>query len=164
MRPLRLTLTGAVAIASAVALAACGSSNSGTTSPSSGSQSSAGLSLKGLANTVPNPSSQHMGGTLNLTSAEAWEHLDPGTSYFQIDYVAVYATQTPLYEDNPTTDQETPLLASGQPIISPDGKTVTIHIKSGWKWAPPLNRAITSADVAYAFLMASAPGQPLSIV
>ena len=36
-----------------------------------------------------------MGGTLTLTSNEGWEHLDPGASYFQIDYVVVYATQTP---------------------------------------------------------------------
>jgi peptide/nickel transport system substrate-binding protein len=28
---------------------------------------------------------------------------------------------------------------------------VTVHIKSGWKWSPPLNRDITSKDVAYAF-------------
>jgi peptide/nickel transport system substrate-binding protein len=26
-----------------------------------------------------------------------------------------------------------------------------VHIKSGWKWSPPLNRDITSKDVAYAF-------------
>ena len=36
-----------------------------------------------------------MGGTLNMISNEGWEHLDPGASYFQIDYVVVYATQTP---------------------------------------------------------------------
>ena len=44
-----------------------------------------------------------------------------------------------------------PALASGPPQISSDGKTVTVHIKSGWKWSPPVNRDITSADVAYAF-------------
>ena len=40
---------------------------------------------------------------------------------------------------------------TGSPQISTDGKTVTVHIKSGWKWSPPVNREITSADVAYAF-------------
>ena len=44
-----------------------------------------------------------------------------------------------------------PLLASGPPQISADGKTVTVHIKSGCKFGPPVNRAVTSADVAYAF-------------
>ena len=92
-----------------------------------------------------------MGGTLNVISAEGWEHLDPGASYFQIDYLAVYATQTPLYTFTPTSNKPTPLLASGPPQISSDGKTVTVHIKSGWKFSPPVNRAVTSKDVAWAF-------------
>ena len=76
-----------------------------------------------------------MGGTLNVISAEGWEHLDPGASYFQIDYLVVYATQTPLYTFTPTSDAPTPLLASGMPVVSDGGKTVTVHIKSGWKSA-----------------------------
>ncbi len=155
---LRLTLT---AVACAIAVAACGgsgSSNTGTKSSSgstgtssSSSGSSGGLSLAGLANTKPNPSAQHMGGTLNVISAEGWEHLDPAASYFQIDYLVVYSTQTPLYTFTPTSDKATPLLASGPPEVSADGKTVTVHIKSGWKFSPPVNRAITSKDVAWAF-------------
>jgi peptide/nickel transport system substrate-binding protein len=92
-----------------------------------------------------------MGGTLNVISAEGWEHLDPGASYFQIDYLVVYATQTPLYTFTPTSNTPTPLLASGPPQISDGGKTVTVHIKSGWRFSPPVNRAITSKDVAWAF-------------
>ena len=56
-----------------------------------------------------------MGGTLTLISDEGWEHLDPGASYFQIDYMIVYATQTPLYTFTPTSDTPVPLLASGPP-------------------------------------------------
>ena len=93
-----------------------------------------------------------MGGTLNVISAEGWQHLDPGASYFQIDYLVVYSTQTPLYTFTPTSPTKpVPLLASGAPTISPDGKTVTVHIKPGWKFGPPLNRDITSKDVAFAF-------------
>ena len=92
-----------------------------------------------------------MGGTLNVISNEGWEHLDPGASYFQIDYVVVYATQRPLYTFTPTSNKPVPLLASGPPQISADGKTVTVHIKSGFKFSAPVNRAVTSADVAYAF-------------
>jgi len=145
-----------IAAGCAVVVAACGSSsgNSNSSSASSGSSSSAtssGLSLAGLANTKPDPSAQHMGGMLKLISNEGWEHLDPATSYFQIDYLVVYATQTPLYTFTPTSDQPTPLLASGMPKVSNGGKTVTVHIKSGWKFSPPVNRAITSKDVAWAF-------------
>ena len=160
MRLFRPTLSGAAAVACVFAVAACGSSGSSSSSSSSSgggsssastSSSSGGLSLSGLANTKPS-SGQHMGGTLNLTSAEGWEHLDPGASYFQIDYVAVYATQTPLYTFTPTNSTTpTPLLASGAPVITDGGKTVTVHIKSGFKFSAPVNRAVTSKDVAYAF-------------
>jgi peptide/nickel transport system substrate-binding protein len=93
-----------------------------------------------------------MGGTLNVISAEGWEHLDPGASYFQIDYLVVYATQTPLYMFTPTSPTKpVPLLASGPAIASADGKTVTVHIKPNWKFGPPVNRTITSKDVAFAF-------------
>ncbi|MBV9536670.1 MAG: hypothetical protein JO321_14800 [Solirubrobacterales bacterium] len=93
-----------------------------------------------------------MGGTLHVITAEAWEHLDPGASYFQIDYLVEYATQSPLYMFTPTSPTKpVPLLASGQPTVSPDGKTVTVHIKSGWKFSPPVNRTVTSKDVAFAF-------------
>ena len=144
---LRLTVTVFLAVGSAFAISACGSSNKSLSPSSNG----IGLSLAGLANTKPNPSAQHVGGTLNLISNEAWEHLDPGASYFQIDYLVVYATQTPLYEFTPTSNTAFPLLASGPPQISADGKTVTVHIKSGWKFTPPVNRVITSKDVEWAF-------------
>src|SRR6476661_6095274 len=134
MRPFRLTLTLVAAIALVIAVAACGSSGSsssstaaGGSSSSSTSSSSSGLSLAGLANTKPLPT-QKMGGTLHLTSAEGWEHLDPGASYFQIDYLVVYATQTPLYMFTPSSPtRPVPGLADGMPQISSDGKTVTVH-------------------------------------
>jgi peptide/nickel transport system substrate-binding protein len=144
----RMPLIAAVAIACAIAVAACGSSGKSTSSSSS---SSSGLSLSGLANVRP-ISNPHMGGTLNVISAEAWEHLDPAASYFQIDYLVEYSTQTPLYMFTPTSPTTpVPLLASGAPIISPDGKTLTVHIKPDWKFGPPLNRDITSKDVEFAF-------------
>src|SRR5215475_5414491 len=102
MRPFRLTLTLVAAIALVVAVAACGSSgssSSATSGASSGGSSSSsssststggGLSLAGLANTKALPT-QKMGGTLHIIYNEGWEHLDPGASYFQIDYLVVYA-------------------------------------------------------------------------
>jgi peptide/nickel transport system substrate-binding protein len=161
MRLFRLTLVPVVAIACAFAIAACGSSGSSSSSSSSSASStpsggssttttSSGLSLAGLANTKPVTAKQ--GGTLNIISNEGWEHLDPGASYFQIDYLVVYSTQTPLYMYTPTSPTKpVPALASGPPTISSDGKTVTVHIKPNYMWSPPLSRPVTSADVAYAF-------------
>jgi peptide/nickel transport system substrate-binding protein len=44
-----------------------------------------------------------------------------------------------------------PDLAEAAPQISSDGLKYTFKLRSGVKWAPPLNRAVTSKDVAYAF-------------
>ncbi|MGH3099478.1 MAG: ABC transporter substrate-binding protein, partial [Thermoleophilia bacterium] len=44
-----------------------------------------------------------------------------------------------------------PDLAEGEPEISSDGLKYTFKLKSGVKWAPPVNREVTSKDVAYAF-------------
>ena len=44
-----------------------------------------------------------------------------------------------------------PDLAAGAPQISEDGLTYTFKLKPNIKWAPPLDRNVTSKDVAYAF-------------
>jgi peptide/nickel transport system substrate-binding protein len=44
-----------------------------------------------------------------------------------------------------------PDLAAAEPEISSDGLKYTFKLKPGVKWAPPLDRDVTSADVAYAF-------------
>jgi peptide/nickel transport system substrate-binding protein len=44
-----------------------------------------------------------------------------------------------------------PDLAAGDPTVSGDGLTYTFKLKQGVKFAPPVNRAITSKDLEYAF-------------
>ena len=43
-----------------------------------------------------------------------------------------------------------PLLASGPPVLSDGGRIVTVHIRHGVHYSPPVKREVTSADVAYA--------------
>ena len=158
MRLRRLTL---IAVACATVVAACGSSSNSTSSTStssaassnghSGASPQSGVNLTGLADTKPDPSAQHMGGTLTLTSNEGWEHLDPAASYFQIDYMVVYATRRPLYTFTPTSDTPPPMLASGPPRSATDGKTRDRAHQADWKFGPPVNRDITSKDVDWAF-------------
>jgi peptide/nickel transport system substrate-binding protein len=133
----------------ALALAACGGSNSSGGGSGGGGGGSSSVSTSGLANVGPSQG-QTKGGTLNVVSAEAWEHLDPGQSYFQIDYLVEYATHRPLYSFDPQS-KLMPDLAQSAPQISPDGKTVTVKIRPNVKFSPPLNRTVTSADVKYAF-------------
>jgi peptide/nickel transport system substrate-binding protein len=98
------------------------------------------------------------GGTLTVLNHEDFEHIDPGQSYFVIDYAAVYATQRPLYSYKPNEfSNTTPDMAEGPPQISADGKTVTVKIRHGVHFSPPVNREVTSADVAYAMARGTNP-------
>jgi len=146
MRSLRMIALAALAGIFALALGACGSSSTSTPANS-------GI---GVAQGVQTPKNEALsggkrGGTLTVLNHADFEHIDPGLAYFTIDYEAVYATQRPLYSYKPNTfSTPTPDLAEGPPVISSDGKTVTVHIRKGVHFSPPVNREVTSADVAYA--------------
>lgn len=94
---------------------------------------------------------QKKGGTLKVTSNADVDSIDPGQAYFQVSYQAVYATQRPLYSYRPdNTDEPVPDLASAAPVVSPDGRTVTVKIRPNVRFSPPVDRAVTSRDVKYA--------------
>jgi peptide/nickel transport system substrate-binding protein len=143
---------GAPAIFAAVALAlvlsACGSSSS-SPSPSALAKS---ISVSG----IKTPQTESLtggkrGGTLTVLDHEDFEHIDPGEAYFTTDYEVMYATQRPLYSYKPNSfTTPSPDMASGPPEVSADGKTITVHIRHGVHFSPPVNREVTSADVAYA--------------
>jgi peptide/nickel transport system substrate-binding protein len=119
----------------------------------SGDHIVAGAARSGNANptNVDNGAGGKRGGILNEVTNEDISHLDPGLAYFVLDYQVTYATQRPLYSYLPN-DQTTPVpdLAAGQPQISPDNKTITVHIRPGIHYSAPVDREVTSADVAYA--------------
>jgi peptide/nickel transport system substrate-binding protein len=146
-----------VALALGVVVAACGSS-------SSSSSSTAKIPLKAGENPLTESlTGGKRGGTLTVYSSEDFEHLDPGESYFVQDYAVMYSTQRPLFVYSPTSYStlepdlatEVPTIANGG--ISDGGKTVTIHIEHGVHFSPPVNREVTSADVAYAIERAANP-------
>jgi peptide/nickel transport system substrate-binding protein len=61
------------------------------------------------------------------------------------------ATQTPLFSHPPETfSQGVPDLAARPATISPDGMTITVHIRRGIHFGPPVNREVVATDVAYA--------------
>lgn len=93
------------------------------------------------------------GGTLTVISQGDVDSLDPGYWYYQYDYQALQQpTQRGLYGWEPDKDAEpTPDLAEGSPEVSEDGKTVTVKIKQGIKYSPPLEtRTVKAADFKYA--------------
>ncbi len=146
MRSMRMIAMMALAGVFALALAACGSSSS------SSSSSTAGSAPSGVLTPATEPQSGgKKGGTLNVLNHEDFEHIDPGQSYFSIDYEADYATARPLYSYKPNNFKEAvPDMASGPAQISADKKTITIPIRQGVHFGPPVNREVTAADVVYA--------------
>lgn len=158
MRSMHLrALTLVPMVAASVALGACGSNNSSTSSAGSSTTSSGSGSSTKYASGLPS-SDQKKGGTLKVLSVESFQHLDPGTAYFQLDYSVVFATHRSLYYYNPgDSTKPVPDLADGEPQVSADGKTLTVKIKSGIKYGTNdpksaiYGKAVTSADVKYAF-------------
>ena len=166
-----MAVTGLLALGVAACGSSGGSSSSGSASGGSSGQSSSGGSVQ----TVPlkageNPIGQVMtgatkkrGGALTVYTSEDFEHLDPGESYFTNDYGVDSATQRALFAYKPNTENTlSPDLATVIPTtanggITDGGKTVTVHIRPGVHFSPPVNREVTSADVAYAIERAANP-------
>jgi peptide/nickel transport system substrate-binding protein len=91
------------------------------------------------------------GGDLTMLYAADVDNIDPGITYYQYGFNIAYATQRPLYSFKPDDAiNAEPDLAEGPPEISEDGKSVTVKIRTGVKFSPPVDREVTSADVKYA--------------
>ena len=134
-------LTGAVA--ATVAVAACG----GKDHKGGGSRSS---SAKASSATAIKPGKP--GGKLTVLWADDVDFLDPGLTYYTFGYMVQYAVNRPLYSFKPDDSEKAIAdLANGPPEISSDNKTITVHIKAGVKYAPPVNREVKAQDIKYAF-------------
>jgi peptide/nickel transport system substrate-binding protein len=102
------------------------------------------------ANNSAPPAGAKAGGDLVVAYAGDTDNIDPGITYYQYGMNIAYATQRPLYSYKPDDAKNLqPDLAESAPDISADGKTVTVKIRSGVKFSPPVNREVTSADVKY---------------
>ena len=127
------------AMAAAMALAlvvGCGGDDDGEEPADQGSQPQQGAK---------------QGGDLSVLYAGDVDKIDPGQTYYQYGFLVAYATQRPLYSFKPDDAiNPEPDLAEGPPEISSDGKTVTVTIRDGVKYAPPVDREVVSADVKYA--------------
>ncbi|HXA55331.1 MAG TPA: ABC transporter substrate-binding protein [Solirubrobacteraceae bacterium] len=158
-RRLHLTLSGALlAGLLAVALAACGSSATSATD----SGATATIALKpGESPVGQQLYGKQRGGVLAVYQHEDFEHFDPGEAYFVEDYTITSATQRSLYSYLPDNASKLePDVAEGAPVISDGGRTVTVHIKPHIFFSPPVNREVSSGDVAYAIDRGANPNVP----
>jgi peptide/nickel transport system substrate-binding protein len=137
--PLRAVLVMALGVL-AFAIAACGGSDNDKSS--SGGASGAGIAK---------PTKGKQGGHLTVLAAADVDYLDPGQTYYTFGYMVHYAVQRTLYYFEPgDTDKPHADLATGDPEISADRKTVTVHLKKGIKFSPPVNREVQAKDIKYA--------------
>jgi len=132
---------GVVAVVSVLAMvgAACSNnSSSGGGTPSSGTAKKGGVyrtAIEAFGFTGAfDPTGEYLGTAFGLYSQLLLRNL---VTYKHIEGSA--------------GDVIVPDLATNTGTVSSDGLTYTFTLKDGIKWGPPLSRAITSADVAYAF-------------
>jgi peptide/nickel transport system substrate-binding protein len=97
------------------------------------------------------PAEGKKGGKLTVLWTDDVDNIDPGITYYQMGFMVNEATSRPLYGYEADDGvNAVPDLAESDPEISEDGKTVTVTIKKGIKFSPPVNREVTSKDVKYA--------------
>jgi peptide/nickel transport system substrate-binding protein len=136
--------------ATAVTLAACGTAT-GTGGGSSGGPVS--------------------GGTLKLLGSSDVDHLDTASAYYTASYTLerTYARQLfsyPASTSTSTANTPVPDLATTMPTtanggISADGKTYTIHLRTGVDWNTSPARAVTAQDVVLGLKRLCNPVSPV---
>src|SRR5687768_5703672 len=147
MRRVRLSalLIGLIAILALVAAGCGGSDDEG-----GGSEDTGGSA----------PAKGKQGGDLTFLAAADVDYLDPGQSYYTFGYQVLYSTNRPLYSFAPGDEKAQPDLAEGEPQISEDKKEITVNIKTGIKYAPPVDRDVTTEDIKYAIERAFSANVP----
>jgi peptide/nickel transport system substrate-binding protein len=134
------SLVPALTVALALVVAGCG----GSSSSDSGSKG-------GAAPGGAKVGEGKQGGAVTFLAAGDVDFLDPGQTYYTFGYMVAYATNRPLYSFRPDNQEKAvPDLAEGDPKISSDNKTITVKIRKGVKYAPPVNREVKAQDVKYA--------------
>ena len=100
---------------------------------------------------IPTADEGKPGGKLTVLSAGDVDFLDPGKTYYTYTIGILNALHRGLYAYAPQDiTRPVPDLAEGDPEIAADGRTVTVKLKPGIMFSPPVSRAVTSADVKYA--------------
>jgi len=138
-----LSLLALVCVFGLVAAACGGNTSSGSSASPSASSSSAQVRKGGVYRTAIED--------FGFTGAfdPTGEYL--GTAFGLFSELLLRNLVTYKHVEGAAGDVIVPDLATDTGQISSDGLTYTFHLKPNVMWGPPLDRAITSKDVAFAF-------------
>lgn len=99
------------------------------------------------------------GGTLTVVSLEGSPDLDPARINDVYGTMIARAVNRTPYAFRPDREAGAqPDLAEGTPEISDDSRRVTITVRSGVHFSPPVDREVTARDVAYGIARGFLPG------
>jgi peptide/nickel transport system substrate-binding protein len=98
----------------------------------------------------------HIGGTLKLVGSSDVDHLDTASAYYTTSYTLertfarqlfTYPASTDITTANtPVPDVATEIPTKANGGISADGRTWTIHLRSGVRWNTTPSREVTAQD------------------
>lgn len=153
MTPKPLLLAALAALATAAATG-CGGSSGGDAAPAGGGRGSVTSAGRAPAAGMP-------GGKLTVLSAYDVDFVDPGRTYYAYGFMVSSAVNRTLYAYAPGMGATpVPDLAKEAPEISDDRKTVTVKLRPGVRFSPPVDREVQARDVQYAFERAFAENVP----
>ena len=98
----------------------------------------------------PSKAPAKRGGTLTVLWSGDVDSIDPGQTYYSGGYLVSNVTQRTPIAYEPGRADARPDLATAMPAVSADGKTVTVHLRSGVRFSPPVSRAVVADDLKYA--------------
>src|SRR3954468_13609788 len=123
--------TISLAAVTAVALAGCGKKQDDQTTPGS-------------------TAAAKRGGTLTVPWSADVDSIDPGQTYYSGGYMVANVTQRTPIAYEPGRADARPDLATAAPVVSADGRKVTVHLRGGVHFSPPVKREVVAADLEYA--------------
>ena len=142
-RTSHLALALAVAAAIAILVGGCGRSATGSTSPS---QAATAAPVKGGTLVAT-----YQGEPQGLDPAIDWEGQGWAIEHCLFDNFIKYASAPGKAGTEMLPDLATEVPSTTNGGITDGGRTYTFHLKKGIKFAPPVDREVTSADFKYSF-------------
>ena len=117
------------------------------------------IALAGAASVMGCEGTEDRRGELTVLVAGDFDSIDPGLAAQTTSNQVLASVHRRLYAAFPKGRTGVqPDLAAGPPSISDGGNTVTVELRGGVRFSPPVNRAVTADDIRYGIERVFRPG------